>query len=73
MVEVLREHGGVMHSEDLADVIAQLDLFRREDGAHASVGQLRARAVKYPHLLKASDDGSIAPRSSMPSTPAAHP
>jgi hypothetical protein len=58
MVVVLRECGGVMHSEDLARVIAERDLYRRRDGQHPSAHQLRARAGRYPHLLEASDDGS---------------
>ncbi len=47
-----------MYSEDLARVIAERDLYRRGDGAHPPAHQLRARAVKYPSLLEASDDGS---------------
>ena len=47
-----------MYSEDLARVIAERDLYRRRDGQHAPAHQLRARAVRYPHLLEASDDGS---------------
>jgi len=47
-----------MFSEDLARAIAARDLYRRRDGEHAPPGQLRARAVKYPHILEASDDGS---------------
>jgi hypothetical protein len=58
MVVVLREFGGVMHSEDLARVIAERDLYRRGDGQHPPAHQLRARAVRYPHLLEAGDDGS---------------
>ena len=58
MVEVLREHGEVMYSEDLAREIARRDLYRRGDGTHPSAAQLRARAAKYPHLLEASDDGT---------------
>lgn len=58
MVLVLRDHDGVMYSEDLAREIAQRDLYRRKDGGHAPPTQLRARAAKYPHLLEASDDGS---------------
>jgi hypothetical protein len=58
MVAVLGEFGGVMYSDDLARVIAERDLYRRRDGQHALAHQLRARAVRYPHLLEASDDGS---------------
>jgi hypothetical protein len=58
MVLVLGEQGGVMFSEDLALVIAERDLYRRADGEHPPSHQLRARAMKYPHLLEASDDGS---------------
>jgi hypothetical protein len=58
MVLVLREHGGVMYSEHLANEIATRDLYRRKDGEHPPTAQLRARAVKYPHLFEASDDGS---------------
>jgi hypothetical protein len=58
MVLVLGEHGGVMYAEDLATEIAARDLYRRKDGDPPPVGQLRARAVKYPHLLDASSDGS---------------
>ncbi len=58
MVVVLREFGGVMYSEDLARVIAERNLYRRDDGQHALAHQLRARAGRYPHLLEASDDGS---------------
>jgi hypothetical protein len=58
MVVVLREHSGVMSSEDLARVIAERDLYRRADGDHPRPHQLRARAMKYPHLLQASDDGT---------------
>lgn len=58
MVVVLREFGGVMYSEDLARSISERDLYRRGDGQHAPAHQLRARAVRYPSLFKASDDGS---------------
>jgi hypothetical protein len=58
MVLGLHEHGGVMSSEDLARLIAERDLYRRPDGEHPPPHQLRARAVKYPHLLEAKDDGS---------------
>lgn len=58
MSDVLREFGGVMYSEDLARVIVERDLYRRDDGAHPPARQLRARAVQYPDLLEASGDGT---------------
>lgn len=58
MVMVLTGNGGIMHGDDLAREIADRDLYRRQDGAHAAAHQLRARAVRYPDLLQASTDGS---------------
>ena len=47
-----------MYGEDLARVIAERALYLRRDGGNARAHQLRARAVQYPNLFEASDDGS---------------
>ena len=47
-----------MHTQELASVIADRDLYRRGDGEHPQPNQVRARARRYPALFQTTNDAS---------------
>ena len=53
MLDVLRHAARAITAREIAEAIERRDLYRRKDGRPATVGQIQARARKYPHLFKA--------------------
>jgi hypothetical protein len=41
-----------MTYDEIAARVAELDLYRREDGEHPSAGQINARVHQYPRLFE---------------------
>ena len=41
--------------DEIADKVAEFDLYRRGDGKHPSAGQINARVHQYPRLFERRD------------------
>lgn len=41
--------------DEIASRVSDLDLYRRQDGKHASAGQVNARVHQYPRLFERRD------------------
>jgi len=64
MTVILREHGGTMRSNLLADALNERGLYRKRDGSLISDWQVRARARQYPYLFARDGmTGALAPYS----------
>jgi hypothetical protein len=57
IVEVLRQRGGPMTFQEIADAINQLGLYQKQDGSPVEAGQIRLRTGEktsggtYAHLF----------------------
>ncbi len=61
MEQVLREQEGqVASTQLLSEQIAKRELYRRKkDGRFAESGQIRRRALRFPHLFEMSDLNTV--------------
>ena len=53
VLDVLRHAAKAITAREIAEAIERRDLYRRKDGRPPTVGQIQARARKYPHLFNA--------------------